>query len=488
MRTNPSLYQIDARSWLYRCSKRAGRNLDLGEIPDLDLDRLRDRGFDWIWLLGVWQTCPAAAAASRRIADEQHYRDSLPDFSNEDITGSRFAVCSYDVHVDFGGSEALRTVRERLRTRGIRLMLDFVPNHTALDHAWISEHPDYYVPGSASDLAQKPSDYFEAGTNAGPKILAHGRDPYFPGWIDTAQLNYGNPAVQSVMKKGLQHVATLCDGVRCDMAMLLLPDVFHKTWGIDIQPFWADAITGARQVNPKFVLMAEVYWNRERELQELGFDYTYDKTLYDDLVRGKVDAVHDHLTADLTYQDKSVRFLENHDEKRVAAVLPRDMHEAAAIVTYFVPGLRFFHDGQLEGCRVRPNIHLRRRAVEPADAGLAEFYSRLLGCLKRDVAQGDWSLLETLPAWDGNPTQTNFLCFAWGQAAWPRYLVAVNFAPCQSQCYVKLPFAAPPASTLVFRDVMGNDVYDRDGAGLNTRGLFLDLPAWRYNVFEVAAK
>jgi hypothetical protein len=367
-------------------------------------------------------------------------------------------------------------------------MLDFVPNHTAVDHAWVREHPGYYVPGTPTDLAQKPSDYFEAETSMGQKILAHGRDPYFPGWIDTAQLNYGNPAVQSEMKKGLQHVATLCEGVRCDMAMLLLPDVFHKTWGIDIQPFWADAIAGARQANPEFVLMAEVYWNRERDLQELGFDYTYDKTLYDDLLQARADAVHGHLTADLTYQSKSARFLENHDEKRVAAVLPPDMHEAAAIVTYFVPGLRFFHDGQLEGCRIKPSIHLRRRAVEPVDADIAEFYSRLLGCLKRNVAQGDWSLLETLPAWDGNPTQSNFLCFAWLQAAWPRYLIAVNFARCPSQCYVKLPFATPPAGTLVFRDAMGADVYDRDGAGLTSRGLYLALPPWRYNVFEVAAK
>jgi len=270
--------------------------------------------------------------------------------------------------------------------------------------------------------------------------------------------------------------------------MLLLPDVFHKTWGIDIQPFWTDAIAGARQVSTKFVLMAEVYWNRERQLQELGFDYTYDKSLYDDLVRGKADAVHHQLKADLTYQSKSVRFLENHDEKRVAAVLPRDMHEAAAVITYFVPGLRFFHEGQLEGGRLKPSIHLRRRAVEPVDAGIAEFYSRLLGCLKRDVAQGDWSLLETLPAWDGNPTQGNFLCFAWVQASGPRYLIAVNFAPSQSQCYVKLPFAAPAASTLVFRDAMGTEVYDRDSAGLNSHGLYLDLPPWRYNVFEIATK
>ena len=488
MKSNPSLYQIDARSWLYRCSQAAGHRLHLDEVPESDLDRLAGHGFDWIWLLGVWQTGPAGAAVSRKMADRWHFRESLPDLSDEDIAGSTFAVRSYDVNVDFGGPEALQTLRERLRARGVRLMLDFVPNHTGIDHAWVSEHPDFYVSGSASDLAQRPSDYFEAETTLGRKILAHGRDPYFPGWIDTAQLNYGNPAVQSVMKKGLQRVATLCDGVRCDMAMLLLPDVFQKTWGIEIQPFWRDAIAGAREVNPEFVLMAEVYWNRERQLQEIGFDYTYDKTLYDYLLQAKADAVHGHLTADIAYQSKSARFLENHDEKRAAAVLPRDIHEAAAIVTYFVPGLRFFHDGQLEGDRIKPNIHLRRRAVEPVDADIAQFYSRLLDCLKRNVAQGDWSLLETLSAWDGNWTQGNFLCFAWIEAGWPQHLIAVNFAPCQSQCYVKMPFAALTGKTLVFRDAMGPGVYQRDGAEINSRGLYLDLPPWRYNVFAIETK
>jgi hypothetical protein len=164
------------------------------------------------------------------------------------------------------------------------------------------------------------------------------------------------------------------------------------------------------------------------------------------------------------------------------------MHEAAAVVAYFVPGLRFFHDGQLEGCRIKPNIHLRRHAVEQVDADIAQFYSRLLDCLKRNVAQGHWSLLETLPAWDGNTTQNNFLCFAWVQTNGPRYLIAVNFAPCDSQCYVKLPFVVPAGSTLVFRDAMGTDVYDRDGAGLNNHGLYLDLPPWRYNVFAIATK
>lgn len=488
MKINPSLYQIDARSWLYRCSQAAGRCVHLDEVPESELDRLSNWGFNWIWLLGVWQTGPAGAAVSRNMADAWRFRDSLPDLSDEDITGSTFAVCSYEVHAQFGGQGALKTLRERLRARGIRLMLDFVPNHTAMDHLWVREHPDFYVAGSVSDLAQTPSDYFEAETNSGRKILAHGRDPYFPGWIDTAQLNYGNPAVQSVMKRGLQRIAALCDGVRCDMAMLLLPDVFRNTWGIEMQPFWPEAIAGARQANPEFVLMAEVYWNRERQLQELGFDYTYDKNLYDDLLQGKADAVRNHLSADSTYQNKSARFLENHDEKRIAAILPRAMQKPAAIVTYLAPGLRLFHDGQLEGATIKPNIHLRRRAVEPVDSDIAQFYKRLLDCLKRNVAQGDWSLLETLPAWNGNPTHSEFLCFAWLEAGWPRCLVAVNFSARQSQCYVKMPFPAIAGNALVLRDAMGTESYDRNGTELIDRGLYLDLPPWRYNVFEIETK
>jgi glycosidase len=169
---------------------------------------------------------------------------------------------------------ALRTrLRERLRKRGLRLMLDFVPNHTGLDHSWVEEHPEYYIRGTDPDLARAPMNYTWVKRSGGDLLLAHGRDPYFAGWPDTLQLNYGNPATQEAMIAELVKIAGQCDGVRCDMAMLVLPEVFQRTWGIAARLFWPEATRRVREKAPGFCFMAEVYWDMEWAMQQQGFDY-----------------------------------------------------------------------------------------------------------------------------------------------------------------------------------------------------------------------
>jgi len=225
----PSLYQINSRVWLTELSRFLGRPVTLDDIPDAELDRLAEMGFDWIWLLSVWQTGPAAQQVSRSHPEwRKEFQETLPDLREEDIAGSGFAITGYTVHSNLGGDAALARLRERLRKHGLRLMLDFVPNHMAPDHPWIDEHPDYFVHGSESDLARAPRNYCRVQTNSGPLALAYGRDPYFDGWPDTQQLNYGNPDLRQAMIGELERIAGQCDGVRCDMAMLVLPDVFEN--------------------------------------------------------------------------------------------------------------------------------------------------------------------------------------------------------------------------------------------------------------------
>jgi glycosidase len=261
----PSLYQVNTRVLLTALSGPLGRAATLDDIPDGELDRWAESGFDWVWLLSVWQTGPAGQAISRSNHGwRRQFEEILPDLREEDIAGSGFAITSYRVHRGLGGEAPLARLRDRLRRRRLRLMLDFIPNHTALDHPWIEDHPDYYVPGTESDFAGSPGNYVRVARDGGDLILAHGRDPYFPGWPDTLQLNYGNPAVQDAMLGELQKVADQCDGVRCDMAMLLLPDVFQRTWGIPAEPFWPKAIARVRAQAPHFCFMAEVYWDLER--------------------------------------------------------------------------------------------------------------------------------------------------------------------------------------------------------------------------------
>jgi len=366
-------------------------------------------------------------------------------------------------------------------------MLDFVPNHTALDHPWLEEHPDYYFPGTEVQLLREPLNYAWARLRGGDRILAYGRDPYFPGWSDTFQLNYANSATQKAMSEELLKVAAMCDGVRCDMAMLLLPEVFERTWGKQSEPFWPGAIAQVREQYPNFCFMAEVYWDLEWRLQQEGFDYTYDKRLYDRLRDRNARPVRDHLRADLNFQEKSARFLENHDEPRAALIFPPEVHQAAAVITFLCPGLRFFHQGQFDGRLKRISAHLVRAPEEPINEKLKQFYGRLLAVLRKPlVREGEWKLLECEQAWAGNSSSDSYIAFCWtNDEDW--MLVAVNYSANQAQCYVNLPFADLPGHKWQLEDLIGDAVYERDGNDLYERGLYLDEPSWRAQVLSVTA-
>ena len=483
----PSLYQINTRVWLTELSRKLGRTAMLDDIPDVELDPIAEMGFDWVWFLSVWQTGLAAQRVSRSNAEwRKEFQETLPDLKEEDIGGSGFAIQNYTVHRDLGGDAALARLRQRLQKRGLKLMLDFVPNHMAPDHPWIDEHPDYFVHGSETDLASASQNYCRTQTKNGPVVFAYGRDPYFDGWPDTLQLNYGNPDLQRAMIGELERIAGQCDSVRCDMAMLVLPEVFERTWGIRAELFWPKATESARRKNPDFRFMAEVYWDMESTMQQQGFDYAYDKRLYDRLREGHTRPVREHFHAGLDYQNKLARFLENHDEPRAAATFTPEGHEAAAVITFLSPGLRFFHQGQFEARKKRISPHLVRGPEEPVDERVKKFYDRLLAVLRHDaVRNGDWQLLECVPAWDGNWTHEGFLAFAWDGPDAARLLVTVNYAPNQGQCYVRLPFGDLSGSTIRLDDLMSGAHYDRAGSDVVSNGLYVDLPPWGYHVFGV---
>jgi hypothetical protein len=270
------------------------------------------------------------------------------------------------------------------------------------------------------------------------------------------------------------------------MAMLVLPDVFERTWGLRAEPFWPTALQSVRSYKPEFLFMAEVYWDLEWTLQQQGFDYTYDKRLYDRLRDGHAGPVRDHFRADMSFQRKSARFLENHDEPRAAATFSAEMHQPAAVLTYLCPGLRFFHDGQLEGRLKKLPVHLSRRPDEKVDSSLHAFYENVLACVDRAAVQdGNWQLLDCTPAWDGNWTWDNFICFAWHLPGELPLLVVTNYSATQSQCYVRIPCEELRGQTVELRDLMSSAEYRRDGRELLSRGLYLDLPAWGYHIFKL---
>jgi hypothetical protein len=492
----PSLYQVNTRVFLGELGKQLGRPAGLQDLSDAFLDDVRDKGFQWLWPLGVWQTGQVARARSRSDQSlREGYGRSLPDWREEDVCGSPFAIQRYDVNVDFGGDAALAKLRERLARRGMKLLLDFVPNHVAPDHPWVDQHPEFFIEGTEDDLRREPRNWSRFSTSRGERVLAYGRDPYFPGWPDTVQLNYQHAGLREAMLGELGRVAGRCDGVRCDMAMLIQPQVIRRTWGdrgrprdgtppVD-QPFWNDTIARIRRRHPDFVFVAEVYWDMEWELQQAGFDYTYDKRLYDRLVEGHGQSAREHLLAAPEFQDHSLRFLENHDEPRAATAFPPAAHRAAALITFTVPGLRLFHEGQLEGRKAFVSMHLGRRPMEAPDAPLAAFYKQLLSCLRRpELHDGAWRLHACRPAWDGNPTWQPFYVATWESAGRP-LLVAVNYGGTQGQCYVTLPLPQLAGRRVTLVDLLGEARYEREGDGLTGPGLYLDMPAWGYHLFEL---
>ena len=500
--SNPAIYQINTRVVLQERGVALGRPATLDDLPDAFLDGVATTGFEWVWFLGVWQTGPAGRNISRsspKILEE--CRRVLPDLRDEDICGSPFAIVGYETHRDFGGDKALGRLRERLARRNLKLLLDFVPNHTAPDHPWVATHPEYYIHGSEEDIARQPQNYARVkvgkGAAARTVILAYGRDPYFDGWSDTLQLNYRHAGFREARIAELGAIADRCDGVRCDMAMLLQPQIIARTWGDRARPadgsppkdnpFWPEAIGAIKRRHPQFLFVAEVYWDMEWELQQAGFDTTYDKRLYDRLVAEVATPVREHLMADRSFQEHSMRFLENHDEPRAAATFPRPVHKAAAVIALTARGLRFLYEGQLEGRKVHVSMHLGRRPAEPVDEDLLAFYRRLLECLQRpEVHEGEWRLCTCRPAWPGNATNEQFVVASW-QAGERRLLTVANYGPSQGQCYVTLDMPGLRGRMFTLVDLLSETEYRRPGDGLAGNGLYLDMPAWGRHVFELRA-
>ena len=438
--THPVLYQLNTRVTLHRLGAALNRPATLADIEDAELDRLAGLGVEWLYLLGVWQGGQAGPAISRADpAITAAAKAILSDFTPADIAGSCFAITAYDVAQEYGGNPALQALRQRLAARGLRLMLDFVPNHTAPDHPWVRGAPDLYVNGNEATLQADSKNWRRTQTDRGERIIALGRDPYFDGWADTLQLDYANPDTRARMAQALTHIATLCDGVRADMAMLVLPEIVERTWHRTAAPFWPDAIAQARRTNAGFTMIAEVYWGLEPTLLAQGFDYTYDKTFYDALIHRDLPNIRAALAAPVAHQSRMARFLENHDEPRAAALLRWPERRAATAIAFLAPGLRFLHQGQMEGATVHASVHLARTPDELPDETSRLFHERLLEILPHG---GTFTLLTANQAWPGNPTHDNFVLFLWREPS-RTFLVAVNDAATGSQCRVQLPVAAP---------------------------------------------
>lgn len=477
----PVVYELNTAAWLHDVGVRAGAAVTLATVPAAEWDAVTPAGVDAVWLMGVWERSPAGIELARPH-EESSWQAVLPDLRDEDVIGSAYCIRSYVVDERFGGRDALAAARAALASRGVRLLVDFVPNHVAPDHPWLVTNPDRFVQGSADDLARDPAAFMTAGS----AIVARGRDPYFAPWPDVAQVNAFAPSLRAAAAATLDDIAAQADGVRCDMAMLMVNRVFTRTWGALAGPppeteYWADVIGAVRQAHPDFLFVAEAYWDMEWDLQQLGFDHCYDKRLYDRLLHDGAGAVRGHLHADLDYQHGLIRFIENHDEPRAAAEMSRLQEIAAAVMIATLPGATLWHEGQFEGWRVRLPVFLARRPIERSDTELRDLYLRLIAAAP-GIRDGDWSLCWA-SGWDGDQTCEQLVTWCWHGAA-GRSLVVVNLAGAPASARVHVPWTDVAGRSWHLEDVVTGDEFDRDGGEIAGDGLYVSLPPWGHHVLR----
>ncbi|MCK4936961.1 MAG: hypothetical protein KAR84_08920, partial [Elusimicrobiales bacterium] len=352
LRSNPHLIEINARLWINQLRKKYSEDITLSTIPEEELLKIKHLGFDIIWLMGVWGPSPQSAEIAKKEPELiKIAKEIIPEFNEEKIGPSPYSIFEYKLNPHLGFEWEIKALKERLNSLGIGLFLDFVSNHMAKDNPFIKECPECFVSASAEDYAARPDQFFVFETNGEKKNIAYGRDPNFPPWTDTAQLNFFNARAREKMLQFLMDIADMSDGVRCDMVMLTLNDIYEGTWGWLLNKeglqkpgneFWAQAIKKVKRKYPKFIFIAEVYWGLEWRFQNMGFDYTYDKIIYDRLRNSDCDNIRGHLRAEKLYQKRSVRFIDNHDEVSSIKSFGREKAFAAAVIMSTIKGLRFY--------------------------------------------------------------------------------------------------------------------------------------------------
>ena len=388
----PRIIEINTWSWLNHISQKYNMSITFQNIPIEDMSETL-AGFDYVWFMGVWTRSPQGQQIARNHPGlQKEFQHALDDLNPEDIIGSPYAIYEYHVDPHLGGDIGLQRIIKELHTKGKKIILDFVPNHVAVDHPWLQSHPEFFI------MEQK-----------GPEnIVAHGKDPNFPPWTDTAQLNAFSPEYRQEAISTIDRMAKWgVDGIRCDMAMLMTNRVFQQTWGDYAvsplgQEFWLEITKKIKNKFPNFLFMAEVYWDMEWELQQQGFNFCYDKRLYDRLIHSRSDEIYAHLTAPWDYQAKLMRFIENHDEPRALTSLGKSKSKAAATLVYTLPGGYLYHFGQKEGLTRKLPVHLARFQHEHPHEDLRQFYTHLhaFPILKYQYSSQFFSYHQNLPSWN----------------------------------------------------------------------------------------
>jgi glycosidase len=478
--------EINTLPWLNSLSEIYGHKITLENIP-VELIDHEFLHFDAIWLMGVWERSPKGRdIAINNEGLQKEFRKALRYYNTDDIIGSPYAIYYYHINSQIGGSEALAKFRRELTTHDLLLLLDFVPNHVSIDHLWTLEKSNVFIKGTLDDLMKKPYDFFSLGDI----IYAHGKDPNFPSWTDTVQINAFSKEARSKALNTLSSIAQQCDGVRCDMAMLMTNEVFSETWrekaGNPLEEeYWVEIIGKIRNDYPNFKFIAEVYWDMERKLMEQGFDYCYDKKLYDLLANEDAPKILQHINTDWQYQSKLLRFIENHDEERAINVFGKEASKAAALITLTLPGARLLFDGQTHGYQKKLPVQLKRGPIEEDNIELMKFYEKLLNIIPgKDYNNAQWSLCTIEPVDITDMTYKNIIAYEWTLNN-QSLIIVVNYSLVKSKAHIRLNNLNVDSINLKFIDLLNDKTYIYKMNDIKQFGLFVELDDWKAHVFTM---
>mmetsp|Transcript_4552 Transcript_4552/g.17217 ORF Transcript_4552/g.17217 Transcript_4552/m.17217 type:complete len:544 (-) Transcript_4552:601-2232(-) len=480
---HPVLLEINTRPYFYKLSNQYGKKITLSTIPDEEFLKWSNLGINIVWFMGLWQVGEYGWARATDFSMRQSYGKFLPNYTMSDIIGSPYQISNYDVNPDLGVWSDLRMLKIKLNALGIKLFVDFVPNHHAVD-SLVEQHPEYFV--RAPKNLKPPFDPNQFLPNG----VSYGKDPYSGSWQDTAQFNYWNKDTWNLQIQWLLKMAVTVDGFRCDMAMLVLNDIIQQTWGSQLSSwgfsrpadeFWSNAISEVKARYPDVLFMAEVYWGLERKLQSLGFDYTYDKVFLDKLSSGSVGDIKSYIaTSGYEYLSKSAHFVENHDEDR--AVFHFGSPEralAAGFIIETLPGLRFNYDGQFQGFRNRLLVQLRRSQSEPVNTHLEDTYAKLLKIIKTEEAFHNGTYTDLGP-------NAGDALLAWKYTIDnDKVMVVINFSDTEAYGQIVLTDATSSSGDdLVIDDLLNDKQYHRSVKEMKTTGLKVLVDPWWCQIFK----
>ncbi len=486
MRTNPHVLEVNAKIWFHQLKRDFGNIKTLADIPESYIVKLKSAGFDALWLMGVWQESLTSRQIARTDGPINDYlKKIVPDYTTEDIFGSPYSICSYNVDKYLGTNEDLLKFKAKLNENGMALILDFVGNHFSVDHPLTWQQPELFI---TSD--EEPQDKKLFYQNQNGTWIAHGKDPHYAPWTDSAQLNLFNPKTRQMLEDYLMKVAPLCDGLRCDMVMLMLNKVHKEIWGKYLKfdtpsdEFWPGAIQKVKEKYPSFTFIAEVYWGLESEVQNLGFDFTYDKILYDRLLFSRPTDIAAHLGAEHLYQKRTLRFISNHDEEApLAAFGSAERSFAASAVAYTLSGARLFTASQICGDKRRLPIQYQP-LVRGVDIEVKTFYLKFLDIINHPCFHGGQWALKTAKSHDGQDlSYQNILTWTWTQNTTCK-VVVINYSDQKSKfkiCIDKLP----KTEKILLKDEFTESFISSSYEELKNKGLELEFAPYEFKIYSV---